>query len=52
MTLTADSFVGGGRINGFYTTITIAPAPVPEPSSAIVFLAIAGLVVGRRLRRA
>ncbi|MDR3620168.1 MAG: PEP-CTERM sorting domain-containing protein [Paludisphaera borealis] len=55
MTATADTFVSDGRINGYYTTVTITPgpaAPVPEPSSVLVFLAAAGCVGYRRLRRA
>lgn len=49
-----DSVVTGGHANDFQTTLTLAsnPAPVPEPSSVLVFLAAAGFVARRRLRRA
>lgn len=59
MTAKLDSFVSGGpaqgNFAGWYSSLTFTvadPAPVPEPSSVLVFLAAAGLVGVRRLRRA
>ncbi len=56
LTATVDSVVGGQTITTtFQSTLIITPAnpaQVPEPSSVLVFLAAAGLIGVRRLRRA
>jgi len=55
MTATVYGWVSGssgvpGSLQGSTLTISADPAPVPEPSSVLVFLAAAGFVGLRRLR--
>lgn len=56
MTATVTGWVSGGFLSfptqGSTLTISAEPAPVPEPSSVLVFLAAVGVVGYRRLRRA
>ncbi|APW61726.1 PEP-CTERM sorting domain-containing protein [Paludisphaera borealis] len=54
LTATVQSQVTGGYLNNFESTLTLTTdaAPVPEPSSVLVFLAAAGCVGYRRVRRA
>lgn len=51
LTATVTSSVGMADTDLYNSTLTISAAPVPEPSSVLVFLAAAGFLGFRRLRR-